>query len=190
MSDDGRPTIGRYPRKPRSSHGTGIFRPEDLRRLGAGTVFEPGVLVFHPENVEIGENVYVGHRTILKGYHRNRLTIGDDSWIGSDVFIHAGGGVEIGRWVGVGPGVKVLSHQHEEEALDKPILLCSQAYAPVVVEDGSDLGIGVIVLPGVRVGRGAIVGAGAVVTRDVEPFSVVAGNPARRLRWRRGYSPS
>ena len=57
---------------------------------------------------------------------------------------------------------------------------------PVRVEAGADIGTGAIVLPGVTVGRGAIVGAGAVVNRDVAPFAVVAGVPARFLRWRNG----
>ena len=54
----------------------------------------------------------------------------------------------------------------------------------MTLEDGCDIGAGTIVLPGVTVGRGAIVGAGAVVTKDVEPFTVVAGVPARLLRRR------
>ena len=57
-------------------------------------------------------------------------------------------------------------------------------FAPVIIEDDADLGVGAIVLPGVRIGRGAQVGAGAVVTRDVPPYAVVAGNPARVLRER------
>lgn len=48
------------PSKINSSHGTGEFKPEDFRRLGKGVVFEKGVLVFHPENIEIGDNVYIG----------------------------------------------------------------------------------------------------------------------------------
>ena len=59
------------------SHGTGEFSPSQFARLGAGVVFEAGVLVFHPENIEIGDDVYVGHQTILKGYHNNKMTIGD-----------------------------------------------------------------------------------------------------------------
>ena len=49
----------------RRSHGTGEFTLEQFARLGDGVVFEPGVLVFHPENIEIGAGVYVGHQTIL-----------------------------------------------------------------------------------------------------------------------------
>ena len=73
------------------SHGSGAFDPKDLARLGTGVCFEPGVLVFHPENVEIGDEVYVGHQAILKGYWKNRLVVGDRSWIGQQCFLHAAG---------------------------------------------------------------------------------------------------
>jgi acetyltransferase-like isoleucine patch superfamily enzyme len=60
---------------------------------------------------------------------------------------------------------------------------------PVRVEDGADVGTGAVVLPGVTIGRGSVVGAGAVVTRDVPPLAVVAGVPARFMRWRGGADP-
>ncbi len=166
------------------SHGTGAFAPADLRACGEDCVFEPGVLVFHPENVSLGRNVYVGHGTILKGYHKNELRIGDQAWIGQQCFFHAAGGLTIGARVGIAPCVKILTSQHEEAGRETPVLFSPIAFAPVVVEEDADVGIGAIVLPGVTIGRGAIVGAGAVVTRDVPPFAVVAGNPARVLRTR------
>jgi acetyltransferase-like isoleucine patch superfamily enzyme len=58
-----------------------------------------------------------------------------------------------------------------------------------VIEDDVWVGAGAVILPGVTIGRGAIVGAGAVVTRDVPPFAIVAGVPARFLAWREGYAP-
>jgi acetyltransferase-like isoleucine patch superfamily enzyme len=64
------------------SHGTGEFRPEQFASLGRGVIFEAGVLVFHPETITIGDNVYVGHNSMLKGYHRNTMVIGRDTWIG------------------------------------------------------------------------------------------------------------
>ena len=142
------------------------------------------MLVFHPENISLGRNVYVGHQTILKGYYKNELRIGDETWIGQQVFMHAAGGLTIGARVGIGPGVKILTSEHREAGREVPVLFSPLELAPVVIDDDADLGIGAIVLPGVHVGRGAVVGAGAVVTRDVPAYAVVAGSPARILRHR------
>jgi acetyltransferase-like isoleucine patch superfamily enzyme len=169
----------------RRSHGTGAFTPDQFARLGDNVVFEAGVLVFHPETIEIGANVYIGHQTILKGYHSSRMAIGDGTWIGSQCFFHSGGGLTIGADVGIGPGVRILTSSHQLDDADGPILHAPVQFAPVVIEDGSDIGVGAILLPGTRVGRGAQVAAGAVVAEDVPEFTIVAGVPARVLR-RRG----
>lgn len=170
--------------KRHASHGTGAFSPSQLRSVGADCVFEAGVLVFHPENVSLGENVYVGHGTILKGYYKNELRVGDRSWIGQGCFLHGAGGITVGAAVGIGPGVKILTSHHAEAGRGTPVLFSPIDAAPVVVEDDADIGVGAIVLPGVTVGRGAIVGAGAIVTQDVPAYAVVAGVPARVLRMR------
>jgi acetyltransferase-like isoleucine patch superfamily enzyme len=167
------------------SHGTGEFAPGDFARLGRDVVFEAGVLVFHPETIEIGDDVYVGHQTILKGYHRNQMRIGSGTWIGQQCFFHSAGGLTIGRRVGIGPGVRILTSAHRLDQTDKAILDNPLDFAPVAIEDEGDLGVGAIVLPGVRIGRGAQVGAGAVVSVDVPAYAVVAGVPARVLRMRK-----
>lgn len=147
-------------------------------------MIEPEVLVFHPENVHLGNEVYVGHRAILKGYHDGVMRIGNRSWIGQQCFFHSAGDITIGDDVGVGPAVKILTSNHTEVGRSVPIVHAPIERAPVVVEDNVDIGIGAILLPGVRVGRGAQVGAGAVVTHDVPSFAVVAGVPAKVLRMR------
>lgn len=166
------------------SHGTGEFKPEDFRQLGDGVVFEKGVLVFHPENIEIGDNVYVGHYTILKGYYKNRMVIGDHTWIGQQCFLHSAGGLQIGKAVGIGPRVIILTSQHEVSNRDIPVYFSPLKFGEVVLGDGCDIGAGAIILPGVRVGEGAIVGAGAVLTSDIPPFEIWAGVPARKLKKR------
>lgn len=167
------------------SHGDGKFTPEQFGRLGENVIFEPGVLVFHPENIELGSNIYVGHNSILKGYYKNLLSIGDNTWIGQNCFFHSAGGIRIGESVGVGPGVKILTSFHREEGIGRPILAGALEFAAVVVDDGADIGIGAVILPGVRVGKGVQIGAGAVVTRDVPDYAVAAGNPARVIRQRK-----
>ncbi|MEM9487769.1 MAG: acyltransferase [Myxococcota bacterium] len=169
------------------SHGTGRFEPDQLAQCGEGVVFEAGALVFHPENVWIGRDVYVGHYAILKGYYRNALRIGDRSWIGQQVFMHAAGGLHIGERVGVGPGVKILTSTHrlpDDPAV--PIMDGALEMAEVHLDNGCDIGVGAVVLPGVRIGAGAQIGAGAVVTRDVPPGAIAAGTPARIIGWRTG----
>ena len=138
----------------------------------------------HPENIERGRNVYVGHQTILKGYHRNRMRIGDETWIGQQCFFHSAGGITIGARVGIGPGVRIITSTHAEAGRDVPILSAPIELAPVVIEDDCDIGVGAIVLPGVRIGKGAQIGAGAVVTEDVPPYSVAMGVPAKVTRER------
>ena len=168
------------------SHGTGLFEPRQFAQLGNGVVIEPGVLVFHPENIVLEDNVYIGHYTILKGYYKNRMVIGEGTWIGQQCFLHGAGGLEIGKNVGIGPGVKIITSAHAEEFEDQPILHNPIEFAPVIIQDGADIGIGAIVLMGVTIGRGAQIGAGAVVTRDVPPFAVCAGVPAKVVRMRSG----
>lgn len=170
---------------PPRSHGTGEFRPQQFARLGANVVFEPGVLVFHPENIEIGDDVYVGHHAILKGYHSGLMVIGAGTWIGQQAFLHSAGGLTVGRAVGIGIGVKIITSAHALDELDRAILHSSLRFAPVSIEDESDIGVGAVILPGVRVGRGAQVGAGAVVNEDVPDYAVAAGVPARTIGSRR-----
>ena len=166
------------------SHGDGGFRAEQLKGCGPDCVFEAGVLVFHPENIELGANVYVGHHAILKGYYKNTMRIGDETWIGQQAFLHSAGGIDIGARVGIGPGVRIITSSHVEAGRNIPILSSPIELAPVVIEDDCDIGVGAIVLPGVRIGRGAQIGAGAVVTEDVPPYTVAMGVPARVARER------
>ena len=147
-------------------------------------MFEAGVLIFHPENVELGRNVYVGHQAILKGYYKNTLRIGDETWIGQQVFMHAAGGLEIGARVGIGPGVRIITSNHREAGRQVPVLFSPVEFAKVVIGEDSDLGVGSVVLPGVTIGRGAVIGAGAVVAEDIPEYAVAAGVPARVLRMR------
>lgn len=180
---------GRY-----RSHGTGRAERSQLASCPDSVVLEEGVLIFHPENVYLGEDVYVGHGAQLKGYYKNQLRVGRGTWIGQAAFLHAAGGITIGEDVGIGPHVCVLTSSHilpgtagatatlSDPPDELPILRRPLQFAPVRLEDGCDIGVGAIILPGVTIGRLAQVGAGAVVTRDVPPRTIVAGNPARELR--------
>lgn len=166
------------------SHGTGRFKKSQLASIGKNVIFESGVKVFHPENVSIGNNVYIGHCTYLKGYHKNKLIIESNVWIGQGVFLHGGGGIYIDEGVGIGPFVKIITLEHTETDREVPILYTNQEYKQVIIEYGVDIGTGSVILPGVTIGRNSIIGAGAVVTKSVPPFSVAVGIPAKVIRSR------
>jgi acetyltransferase-like isoleucine patch superfamily enzyme len=169
---------------PRKTHGTGVFDLAQFKSLGEGVVIENGVLVFHPETIEIGDDVYIGHNSILKGYFNNFFSIGDGTWIGQQCFFHSAGGIRIGRNIGIGPSVKVLTSFHGEEGIEKPILHSQISFAPVIIDDDADIGIGAILMPGTHIGKGAQIGAGAVVTRDIPDYAVATGIPAKVIRYR------
>ncbi len=171
------------------SHGDGRFRPDQLAQLGQGVVFERGVMVFHPENIEVGDNVYVGHQTILKGYYKNKMVIGSGTWIGQQCFFHSAGGLSIGRNVGIGPGVRIITSHHVEAGRQTPILHSPLAFAPVVIGDDTDIGVNAVILPGAVLGRGVQVGAGAVVKGTFPDYAVIAGVPARVVRIRPEHAP-
>lgn len=166
------------------SYGSGSFSRAQLAAVGENVVIEEGALLLEPAHISIGSNVYIGHYAVLRGYDRNEMVIGNDTWIGQFCYINSAGGVEIGSRVGIGPAVKIMSSKHGEEGRDVPVLMCELEFAKVTIADDCDIGMGAIILPGVTIGRGSIVGAGAVVTKDVEPYAVAAGVPARKIRER------
>jgi acetyltransferase-like isoleucine patch superfamily enzyme len=93
--------------------------------------------------------------------------------------------IHIGRGVAISAGTMILGHQRDlthykpgMHAMDNPLVA-----KKVVIDDGVHIGIGAIILPGVTIGQGAIIGAGAVVTRDVPPYAVAVGSPARIVRY-------
>lgn len=154
------------------------------KTLGHGARIAPACGCLHPETFEIGANLFLGHGAFLQGRFDGSLKIGDHVWIGPQVYFDARN-LTIGSYVGWGPGARVLGSEHTGLPADQPLITTELIIKPVVVKDGADIGTGAVLLPGVTVGEGAIVGAGAVVTHDVDDYSIVAGVPARHLRYRK-----
>jgi acetyltransferase-like isoleucine patch superfamily enzyme len=113
-----------------------------------------------------------------------RISIGKGTGINEWVFIDGYGGVEIGNDVLIAHNVSIVSEDHGIEDLDIPIRHQRKIAAPIKICDDVWLGMGCRILKGVTVGRGAVVAAGAVVTKDVPEFSIVAGVPAKVMRSR------
>lgn len=106
------------------------------------------------------------------------VTVGEGCFIQQCCTFFGRGGITIGNGVFIGPKVNLITLNHDPEPENR-----SATYGrPIVIEDRVWIGIGSTILPGVKVGYGAIVGAGSVVTKDVPAMTVVAGNPARIIR--------
>ena len=101
------------------------------------------------------------------------------------VFITAGGGVRIGDWVGIGPDVKIWSVNHKFSDPDSPWASQGWDYKEVIIEDDVWIGANSFIMPGTRIGKGAIISACTVVSKSVPPYAVMAGNPGRVIGWRK-----
>lgn len=109
-----------------------------------------------------------------------KVHIGAGSFLNTETRFGAGADIVIGRNVAIGPRVSFETTSHG--LVHRPATGRDSRRATIIVEDEAWIGAGSILLPGVRVGRGAVVAAGAVVNKDVEAFSLVAGVPARMVR--------
>lgn len=166
-----------------------------LDRLGEGARISPSVSVFralnhHPDAaITIGREVILfdGVRLLL-GESDTRLDIGDRVVINVSGYISGEGGLSIDDDVIIGPQVRILSAGHAIHGGDPLVLRNPITRAPIRIERGAWIGAGATILQGVRVGTGAVVGAASVVTRDVPPFAVVVGNPAKIVNYRLGHA--
>ncbi len=123
-------------------------------KIGKGSTIHTRAVFYNISNIKIGEDTIIGEGAVLDG--RANLTIGNHVDIASEVMIYNG------------------QHDINDENF-------KATFAPVEIEDYVFMGPRAIILPGVKVGRGAVIGAGAVVTKDVEELSIVGGIPAKEI---------
>lgn len=132
----------------------------------------------------IGDNTYLGPICNYAGLTYNpTISLGDGTWVGKNCSIAAIDKVVIGKDVLFAGHVHITDHSHGYEDPDVPIWeqpLISKG--PVIIDDQCWLGFSCEILSGVHIGRHSIVAARAVVTKDVPPYSIVAGNPARIVK--------
>lgn len=150
-------------------------------------------LIVGPQYVHVGDHFVAMDRTRIEALDRNResvfspiIRIGSNVNIQYDCHIAAVNRVEIGDNVLIGSKVYIADHSHGASTLDDMMLPPEMrkviSKGPVVIEENVWIGEGAAVLPNVRIGKNSIVGANAVVTKDVPPFSVVVGVPARVIK--------
>lgn len=113
------------------------------------------------------------------------VSLGHDVSITRDVIFYGQGGIDIGNYVMIAPGVMIITAGHGFSKTGIPMV--KQEFTKAKVTIGNDVWIAVraVILPGVTIGDGAIIGGGAVVTKDVPPYSIVAGVPAKVIKKRK-----
>lgn len=154
------------------------------RRVGNDLQVGPNVVLKHPETMEFGDCVFIGAQTMIQGRFDGVCKIGSHVWIGPQAYFDARNLI-LEDYVGWGPGAKVLGSSHTGQPNDEPIITTALVIEPVTVGFGADIGMNASILPGVNIGAQSIVGAGAVVTKDVPEYAIVAGVPGRVIRDRR-----
>lgn len=151
-------------------------------RIGYG----PNLLISGAKAIEIGDRVLLGRQARLEavgGGDGIQLRIGDRSRIGPYAHIGAALSLTIGKGVGISTGVLIIDHDHDFRDPRKGYYGTGFLVAsPIVIHDKAWIGERAIVLKGVTIGEGAIVGAGALVNRDVPPYSIAVGVPAKVIR--------
>jgi acetyltransferase-like isoleucine patch superfamily enzyme len=158
-----------YPGRIHLGHGARIARNVALR---ANSALEPGIAV--------GDQCMIQDGALLNA-SEGFVHVGDRSWIGPFCVIYGNGGVRIGRDVMVAAHSCITSVGHRHDLLHIPMMAQGIEVGPVTIADDVWIGMNCTILPGVTIGRGAIVAAGAVVRNDVAPFTIVGGVPAREI---------
>ncbi len=113
------------------------------------------------------------------------MKIGDNVFIGPNCFFHSAGNITIGINVGIAACTKILTSYHQDEGRDLPLSFTKVVFEEVIIGNNVHIGIGTIILPGVKIGDGAQIGAGAVVSKDIPDYAVAVGAPARVIRIRK-----
>lgn len=182
--------------------------PRILGRVGRNVAFGANVVLRHPHKIAVGDNVviddnccldakgttnrgivlergvFLGRNTILSCKNGD-IVLDEDANVGFNVEVFSAARVRIGRKVLIAAYTYLVGGDHLYDRIDIPVLEQGRTARGIEVDDNVWLGAHVVVADGVRIGRDAVVGAGAVVTADVPEYHVAAGVPARVIRDRR-----
>lgn len=160
--------------------------------FGKGVTIWRGVSIdgLSKDGIQLGDNVTIGEFSIIRATSVLSnvgvgCRIGSNSAIGAFSFVGAAGGVRIGNHVIMGQNVTFHSENHNYESLDRPIKDQGTTHRGILIEDDCWIGAKVTFLDGAHVGKGCVIGAGAVVTGYIPDYSVAVGVPARVVKNRR-----
>jgi maltose O-acetyltransferase len=130
--------------------------------------------VYSLSGLKIGKRSKI--HVFCRFFEPKRISIGEDTLIGESAFLDGRASLKIGNHVDIASQVLIYNSDHDTESED-----FHAVEAPVEIGDYVFIGPRVIILPGVKIGKGAVIAAGAVVTRDVAPYKIVAGVPAKEI---------
>jgi len=156
--------------------------------MGRSCVVQVPMRCTNPGRIFLGDRVFVGADAWIDCFATPdeklspRIDVGDDTMIGYHSHIMAIGHLKIGKHVLIADKVYISDNMHSFEDVGKPIMEQGLTHRPVEIEDEVWLGENVCVLPGVRIGRHSVVGCNSVVTKDIPPYCVAAGAPAKIIR--------
>lgn len=180
LSSDGPPIVEDHVR---------LAQPANIH-LGRQVYLDHGVYLHAcPKGIFIGDRTFVMHGSELhvynfRGLPHSGIWIGENCFIGEFCLMRGQGGIHIGKSVLLAPQVQLMAVEHLFEDPSRPVMEQGIVARGIRIGDGAWIGAGAIILDGVTIGEGAVVGAGAVVTRDIPPFAVAVGVPARVIRRR------
>jgi acetyltransferase-like isoleucine patch superfamily enzyme len=130
--------------------------------------------------MKIGKNTSLCYRCFITGDEKGaQINIGDNTVINREVYLDGRVSLNIGNNVNISHKTIIQTLTHDPQ--DSNFNCLSK---PVIIEDNVWIGVGATILPGVKIGEGAVIGAGSVVTRDVSAHTIVVGNPARFIKYR------
>ena len=153
-------------------------------------IIEPGARIKFVNNLQLGKGIKIAAGALIQCGDKRRdpsranIIIGDHSYIGPHCVLFGDGLIDIGEHCEFAPGVIITSRGHSFERRDIPMMQQPSIFAKVTVMDDVWIGCNASIMPGVTIGKGAIVGAGAVVTKDVPEYTMVLGVPARVVKER------
>lgn len=165
--------------------------------LGRNVIIEDYVEIqaLSKRGIRLAHNTSLGRYTVVRatghygGLVGEGFTLGQGSSLGPYCYVGCSGYISLGKNVMVGPRTSFLGENHIFDDISTPIRSQGVRHGSVKVEDDVWIGSHVVILPNTHIGRGAIIASGAVVHKDVEPYTIVGGVPAKRIKYRPGYRP-
>jgi len=163
-----------------------IYYKKRLKKTFQNNRFESGLRIEFPRNVELGSFSYFGFNCKLYASEFSKIKIGFNASFNSNVMINARGkgNISIGNNVLIGPNVVLRSSNHSFNSTEIPVIDQGMTEGEIIIHDDVWIGSNAVILPNCKIGEGSIVAAGAVVTSNVDSYTVVGGVPAKLIKKR------